>query len=88
MANLIMGHGVSGCFGTRLAPKTGPLKHRVRSETPCGDHAPRNGSDSRCSSLTENAFVGKSGKVHEQEPPNSQSEQRGYEENNQADWWD
>lgn len=22
MANLIMGHGVSGCFGTSLAPKT------------------------------------------------------------------
>jgi len=36
MAQIIVGHGVSRCFGTRLAPKTGLLKH-LKLETSCGD---------------------------------------------------
>jgi len=32
MAQVILGHDVSGCFGTSLAPKTGPLKYPVTKD--------------------------------------------------------
>jgi len=39
MANLVVGHGVSGCFGTNLAPRKGPTTRGLGiSDSPISDN--------------------------------------------------